>query len=54
MQFSYAAFRSTDEWLKRASQYKLQKLVEIFTFFNAILLFLLLVSYIFQALKILI
>ena len=35
MQFSYAAFRSTDEWLKRASQYKLQKLVEIFTFFNA-------------------
>ena len=38
MQFSYAAFRSTEDWLKKASQYKLQKLVEMFNFFNADLL----------------
>ena len=38
MQFSYAAFRSTDNWLNKASQYKLKKLVEIFSFFNADLL----------------
>lgn len=35
MQFSYAAFRSDDEWLYKASKYKLEKLVEIYNFFNA-------------------
>ena len=35
MQFSYAAFRSDSEWLERASIYKLDKMIEIYNFFNA-------------------
>ncbi|MDA8766167.1 hypothetical protein N9M63_01275, partial [Candidatus Pelagibacter bacterium] len=38
MQFSYAAYRSDDEWLKRASIYKLEKLLEIYDYFKADLL----------------
>ena len=38
MQFSYAAYRSDDEWLKRASIYKLEKLLEIYKYFKADLL----------------
>lgn len=38
MQFSYAAFRSNNEWLNKASKYKLEKLVEVYNFFNADLL----------------
>ena len=35
MQFSYAAFRSDNEWLEKASKYKLEKMAEIYNFFNA-------------------
>ncbi len=38
MQFSYAAYRSNDDWLKKASEYKLKRLLEIYKFFNADLL----------------
>ena len=38
MQFSYAAYRSDDEWLKRASIYKLEKLLEIYKYFKVDLL----------------
>ena len=35
MQFSYAAYRSDDAWLKNAADYKLKQLEKVYSFFNA-------------------
>ena len=35
MQFSYAAYRSDDKWLKNAANYKLKQLQNIYSFFDA-------------------
>ena len=38
LQFSYAAYRSDDQWLKKAAEYKLSNLLKIYKYFEADLL----------------